>query len=63
MEWLGSMLLGWLHVSPEFAVGLLAALLAVSEVLGTFEYFKSSAVFTMVVGWLKKAKDAVSPPK
>lgn len=33
---------------------ILLALLAISEVLGSFDYFKSSSLFQLIVGLLKK---------
>lgn len=33
---------------------ILLALLAISEVLGTFDYFKSSSIFQLIVNLLKK---------
>lgn len=39
-------------------VEILAFLLALSEILGSFEYFKSSSVFEMIVNFLKALKPA-----
>lgn len=41
------------------AVVILGVLLGISEILGTFDYFKSSSVFGVIVGWIKKLKDMV----
>lgn len=38
-------------------VAVLGVLLSISEILGTFDVFKNSSVFTLVVDILKKAKD------
>lgn len=45
----------------ENKVLILSVLLGISEILGSFEMFKSSSVFELVVNWLKKLKDMVAP--
>lgn len=52
----------FIKVVVENKVLILGVLLGVSEILGSFSVFKSSSVFELVVGWIKKAKDAVAPP-
>lgn len=41
----------WIVANKALVLGLL---LAISEGLGTFEYFKSSSIFMAVVGFVKK---------
>lgn len=41
----------WIVANKALLLGLL---LAVSEVLGTFEYFKSSSIFMAIVSFVKK---------
>lgn len=43
------------------AVVILGVLLGISEILGTFDYFKNSSVFGLIVDWIKKLKDLVTP--
>lgn len=49
--------LEWVNLSPVIAVGILSVLLAISEVLGSISWFKSSSVFGFVVNVLKSLKE------
>lgn len=57
MEELILKVLEMIHLSPVLAVGILSVLLAVSEVLGSLSWFKSSSVFEFVVNVLKSLKE------
>lgn len=48
-------------MDSNLIVLILGALLAVSEVLGSFSAFKSSSVFELVVNVLKKALEILKP--
>jgi len=36
---------------------ILAVLLGISEILGSFEYFKASSIFESIVNFIKKLKE------
>lgn len=42
---------------------ILVFLLALSELLGSFDFFKNSSVFSLVVDIIKKAKNFLFKPK
>ena len=44
----------------ELIVSILGVLLAISEILGSFSYFKSSSIFELIVNILKKAQELLS---
>jgi len=44
-------------MSTEMIISILGVLLAISEILGTFDMFKNSSIFGVVVDVLKKIKE------
>lgn len=48
-------------LSHENLIIILGVLLSVSEILGTFSYFKSSSIFEFIVNLLKKVMELVKP--
>lgn len=45
-----------------YKVEILTGLFLLSEILSLFPGIKANGVFQLIYGWIKKAKDAVSPP-
>ena len=48
-------------LSHENIIIILGVLLSISEILGSFSYFKSSSIFEFIVNILKKLKEFLSP--
>lgn len=51
----------WIEMHSPVGSAILLGLLSISEILGTFERFKSSSVFGFVVNVLKKLKEKLNP--
>ena len=54
MEAIANFILGLLHISPDAAVVIFGALLAISEALALIPALKSNSVLQLVINSLKK---------